>query len=139
MSLNGSKSWKQKAIEPKLTPLQVVMLAIWMGYSLLKELGYLDIFPIEVRFSIQQVIFLVGILGSGNFDFKKFLLKCRDIFDNMSDEDRQVMNLLENIIKEAFYHWNMRYERDPKVVKIETKEEKIARIQKELEELEVKK
>jgi len=136
MSLNGSKSWKQKAIEPKITPFQVVMLAIWMGYSLLKELGYLNIIPIEVRFSIQQIIFVVSILGSGNFDFKKFLLKCRDVFDSMSPEDRQVMNLLENIIKEAFYHWNMRYERDPAVVKIETKEEKIARIQKELKAIE---
>ena len=136
MSFNGQKSWKTKVIEPKVTPLQVIFMCVFIGYAMFEELSLLVTLDPKLRLGMKIGLYLIGILASGNFDFKKFLLKCRDVFDDMSEEDRTVMNLLENVIKEAFYHWNMRYERDSRVIKIaETKEQKIARIQKELAEL----
>ena len=137
MSFNGQKSWKTKMVEPKVTRLQVIFMCIFIGYAMFEELSLLVDLDSRVRLSMKIGLYLVGILASGNFDFKKFLLKCRDVFDSMSPEDKQIMNLLENIIKEAFFHWNMRYERDPRVVRIEeTKEQKIARLEREIKEME---
>jgi len=138
-------SVKKFMAKPNVSPVQLLLLGFFIGWLIISNLSWFadltPVYKIVLNIGFYMAIMLTaGKLGNITELLRSFL---KVIVGNNQDSD-QIVIQLQNMIVALCQQLGLYYEDELRKIENEynveeTKEQKVARIQKELEELEVKK